>query len=356
MFETEHTKIAARLKDDLKEGRFTGRLPGVRVLADTYGANFKTINKAVQTLVREGLLITRQGEGRFVADSPSGVRNDLIAMLVRTDGHVFADLAMAMARHAQVRGLTPIVMDALSFKAEGRDADRLRKEKIGTLITDLSSEGANEFVRRHGREFRQVVAVGGNCADNIGPLSRVRPDSRMGMYLATKHLVEQGRRRIVLMHHVWPADSKGYEQTHHGQAVKGYRQALRQGRRKLPEQFLWITMNESDDEKTLRQLFADPADRPDGMVCFMDYKAVWASHLLNDWGLRIPNDVAVVGHNNTPWCELFRPRLTSVSLREEELARLAVEKALEILPRHEEILVAPELVVRESCGFGVRPL
>jgi LacI family transcriptional regulator len=113
---------------------------------------------------------------------------------------------------------------------------------------------------------------------------------------------------------------------------------------------VWVTLNETEDEQALRRLFVDAPQRPDALVAYMDFRAVWACQLLNDWGLRVPEDVAVVGHNDTPWCDLYRPKLTSVSLREDELARLAVAKALEIKPRREQVLVAPELVVRESCG------
>ena len=65
-------------------------------------------------------------------------------------------------------------------------------------------------------------------------------------------------------------------------------------------------------------------------------------------GLRIPEDIGLVGWNNTPWCETFRPHLTSVSIREDLMARKVIEVITDKTMQGKKILIPPKLVVRDS--------
>ena len=64
-----------RLREDIRravtQGEYTGRLPGERTLGRRFGANAKTINKALSDLTAEGLLIRQIGRGTFVAEPGS---------------------------------------------------------------------------------------------------------------------------------------------------------------------------------------------------------------------------------------------------------------------------------------------
>ncbi len=65
----KHPEVAQRLRCDILRGRFaTGRLPGNRVLAESYGVHPITLRKAIRALVDEGLLVARPGRGTFLAD------------------------------------------------------------------------------------------------------------------------------------------------------------------------------------------------------------------------------------------------------------------------------------------------
>jgi len=85
------------------------------------------------------------------------------------------------------------------------------------------------------------------------------------------------------------------------------------------------------------------------MVCDADFRAVRLLAMLRELGLRCPQDCSVVGAWNTPWCNLSTPSLTSVSLAEEELARLMVLLSQQPVPATPtELTVTPRLVERES--------
>jgi LacI family transcriptional regulator len=86
-----------------------------------------------------------------------------------------------------------------------------------------------------------------------------------------------------------------------------------------------------------------------------DEMAVGALRAMEERGVRVPEDVAVIGWDNSPLCEYVRPPLTSVTQPVQETVSRLVERLLERLnrtgaPAAEVTLIRPELVVRRSCG------
>ena len=100
------------------------------------------------------------------------------------------------------------------------------------------------------------------------------------------------------------------------------------------------------------RLLARP-DRPDALVAACDALAVGALRAAREAGLRVPEDLALAGFDDTIGA-FTNPALTSVAVQREGLGRLAVRRLLERQEHPEEpcvrIVEAGELVVRESCG------
>ncbi|MPN18944.1 hypothetical protein SDC9_166309 [bioreactor metagenome] len=74
---------------------------------------------------------------------------------------------------------------------------------------------------------------------------------------------------------------------------------------------------------------------------------VLAYRAADELGLKIGRDIHFVGLYNTSWCEVFTPALTSISINEEEIGRLAVQAIAEHW-KNERVLVKPDLVIRCS--------
>ena len=95
-------------------------------------------------------------------------------------------------------------------------------------------------------------------------------------------------------------------------------------------------------------------ERPDAILCTNDLLATGALSALHDAGLAVPGEVAVVGMDNSPLCDVVYPRLTSVDLGAARARLAAAEllmKRIEQPTRRARTLdVTPALVVRETCG------
>ena len=93
----------------------------------------------------------------------------------------------------------------------------------------------------------------------------------------------------------------------------------------------------------------------DAVVCYNDQIALEIIHVLNLYGVNVPEDISVTGYDNSLIAESGPVKLTTVSHPKEKLGRMAGELLLEKinhLPEEESKVprvVAPELVIRESC-------
>jgi LacI family transcriptional regulator len=193
-----------------------------------------------------------------------------------------------------------------------------------------------------------VVIIG--SLSEAEPLDAVRADSRRGAALAVEHLVHGGRRSIGFLN--------GDPRTVPGTARhEGYLAALAVAGLAYDERLVAVggQFTYAAGHSAARQLFARA--RPDALFCADDLIAVGAMRALADLRLRVPQDVAVVGMDDTELARMSTPALSSVSLGSTERARIAAGLLLDRLaeparaPRH--LTVAPHLVVRESSAAAV---
>ncbi len=174
-------------------------------------------------------------------------------------------------------------------------------------------------------------------------------DRAVGM-LATTHLIEQGCRRI--------AHVRGPEISTAVGRLEGYRQALAAAQMvSLPGHVVSIGasgdhLGDRGGYEATQKLLANRS-RPDGIFCFNDPSALGAMRAILDAGLRIPEDVAVVGCGNLSYSDFLRVPLSSVDQGSQTIGKAAAALALKLAHnksplRPKSELVAPHLVVRAS--------
>jgi len=168
--------------------------------------------------------------------------------------------------------------------------------------------------------------------------------------LATSHLIEQGCRRV--------AHIRGPEVSTAIGRLEGYKRVLASfNLAPLPGHI--VSLGTSGDhrgekggyEAAGKLLAAKP--RPDGIFCFNDPSALGAMRAILDAGLRIPEDVAVVGCGNLSYSDFLRVPLSSVDQGSENIGRCAAELALKIAREKDPViptaeLITPHIVVRAS--------
>jgi LacI family transcriptional regulator len=170
--------------------------------------------------------------------------------------------------------------------------------------------------------------------------------------MATKHLIEIGRKRIA---HIGGRNSSPSRDRLHG-----YRNALAAARLEMPENYVVSRerVEESGDEVgfQLMQDLLKLEPRPDAVFCYNDLTAVGAIEATLRAGLRVPEDVAFIGCGNLRYANYLRVPLSSIDHGTDELGKMAGRLALELSeePQREptSVFVASTLVARQSTVGG----
>jgi LacI family transcriptional regulator len=168
--------------------------------------------------------------------------------------------------------------------------------------------------------------------------------------LATAHLIEQGCRRI--------AHIRGPEVSTAIGRLEGYRRVLASyNMTPLPGHI--VSLGSSGDHRGEKggyeaaRILLATGPQPDGVFCFNDPSALGVMRAILDAGLRIPQDVAVVGCGNLSYSDFLRVPLSSVDQGSESIGKYAGDLALKIARKKGPLrpkteLITPHIVVRAS--------
>lgn len=281
-------------------------------------------------------------------------RSDVIALaLPEIDAPYFGELARSVIKAAEVRGWT-VLMDQTDglVERERLVLDGIRGRLIDGLILSPLALGAAELEQR--RDTTPLVLLGERVYD--GPADHVSIDNVAAAEAAVRHLVELGRHRIAAI----GDQPRSTSQTAHLR-LAGYLRALEDSGRPAPVEWRCPVeaYHRADGAAAMHRLL-DLAEPPDAVFCFNDLLALGALRALHDRGLRVPDDVAVVGWDDIEDGRFSTPTLTTIRPDKQQIAALAVDLLAERLgsahpsaPR--EITADFCLVVRESTAGAGRP-
>ncbi len=178
----------------------------------------------------------------------------------------------------------------------------------------------------------------------LGVVPCVAVDQRLGARLAVEHLLSLGHRTV---HHI----SGPRDWTEAEARVEGWRTALRAARRRLPAPVVGDWSARSGYQAASALL-----DKVDATALFVgnDHMALGAMRALQERGLRVPEDISVVGFDDVPECAYFQAPLTTVRQDFGEIGRQSIRVLVQQMNGETAIpsaqLLAPSLVVRGSTA------
>ncbi|HHV62512.1 MAG TPA: LacI family transcriptional regulator [Firmicutes bacterium] len=214
----------------------------------------------------------------------------------------------------------------------------------GLILMDVRLE--DERVRLLLEEGFPFVMIG-RCKRNAG-LDYVDIDATSAIYEGTKHLIDLGHKHIVFIG-ISPWDF-GY--THRG--LLGYRRALREAG--LPYDKTLVKACPSAEgygRKLMKELLGDGRHFSAVITCG-DLIAADVMSMLHEEGVRVPGDISLISFGDSPLCSLTIPPLTALTIHAREMSEIAVDMLVRKLRgerlRQHQVLLRPELIVRETTG------
>lgn len=287
-------------------------------------------------------------EPNILARSLVTGRSYLIGLIVPGLIHpFFAEVAKALSGAVVGRGYSLIVSSSEEDpQLEAREIRHLLARRLDALVIASSSADTKLF-RRMNDQSQPFVLID-RAFDDLAAHFVGIDDIAAGR-MATEHLIALGRRNLA--HISSRQNSTGVRR------LQGYTEALRA--HKLPIRDSYIISRDYVDidshrqgADAMRQLL-EQSPRPDAVFCYNDPMAISAMHVILDAGLRIPEDIAVVGCGNLNYNDWLRVPLTSIDQRSHLIGQRAGEILLAMIegreqPTPENIILEPELIVRAS--------
>jgi DNA-binding LacI/PurR family transcriptional regulator len=275
---------------------------------------------------------------------PSGA----IGLLVPEFGNpVFAALAQAMETHATRAGFATILCNTAGSAMREVDYVQMLLERrvdgmlfICAEVTDVRSDHSHyrQLLERGAR----LVFVNGNS--EALPVSSVGVDERASGRLATEHLLELGHRRIgFAAGHAFAQPTR--------EKLAGRAEALREAGIDPAEHVEHADFTVSGGRQALRAIMESAnGNRPTGIICSNDLVAIGALQEATALGLRVPEDLSIVGFDGIDAATWTQPALTTVEQPIDEIAGTAVSALQTLIDEPDQAV--PSFTFRPRLRVG----
>jgi len=328
------------------------RIPSERAIARQFGVSQMTVNRAIQELVRSGVLVRRVGSGTYVQRRTSVVRSTTrttVVMVPPFAEHLEEDTYLRWPFHAfrdrAVADNFVLIVEAAHFDGYERVVQTYPDAGFIFLIPSEAGYDTLQTLFVRGVPF---VVLGASWEG--APFACVDSDNVGGAQIAIHYLFRLGHRRIA---YVNGKDSA----TNCRDRLRGYLQAMDELGVTVAGDWIvrpgsnWQLNEASKQHLTSLLLRREPVT---AVLCAGYYLTLDVLNLIRALRLRVPEDVSVVSFDNPPSAGHLQPPLTVVRQPLYRMGERAVERLLSLMrsPSNEQggVEYLPvELVVRSSC-------
>jgi LacI family repressor for deo operon, udp, cdd, tsx, nupC, and nupG len=279
-----------------------------------------------------------------LARSLRSQKTDIIALFIpRITNPFFSGLVEFMEIYAAEHGYQLIICQTrYSPEKELNYMNLLKTKQVDGVI--LASIQNDWNVLEPFLEYGPIVLC--NEFDENANVPSIKLDQVYGGYIATKHLLEQGHRRIA-----YCRGSRRSNVASHREI--GFRKALSEYGVEFDERYAFRDAFHSEDGRLVFQKMMSLLEPPTAVFTGSDEVAAGIISEAKKHGCKIPEQLAVVGFDNQVITELIEPTITTVHQPIKEMAQKALEVMIEKIHskqyRQREIYEFPlKLVVRES--------
>jgi LacI family transcriptional regulator len=282
---------------------------------------------------------------------PNQTAVNMIRKKTQTIGLIVPELSneywSALAEHIQAAAWESGYTLLLSVAGYGLEQQltciaTIAERKVDGIIAGIRLDRPDERRLLQTASLPQIEIV--SLVQKLPGSTHINTDQFQGAFAAVQHLIQLGHTDIAYI---------GYT----SERELGYRHALAMNGIE-PNPLLNVTSSIGTFQvgvEAVNELYAKGCTFT-AIFCWNDMIALGAIQALGSWGLRVPDDVAVVGFDDIPLARLVKPALTTVRQPVEQIGRTAVKCLLENINEQassEEmpsIQLSTELIVRESCG------
>ncbi|MEW5785134.1 MAG: GntR family transcriptional regulator [Bacillota bacterium] len=341
------------MKDKITKGHITPgeQLPSENTLARQFKLSRHTVRQALGELENERWIFREQGRGTFCAPQREKVNGKTLAVLTTyISDYIFPTIIQGIEEVISSSGYTLVLVNTNNDKKkEAQCMENLISQDIqGMIVEPTKSAGENinldYYKELDKREIPYLMLHA--VYPELDPAYIIMDDEKGG-YLAAKYLLQLGHRRIA-----------GLFKSDDIQGIKrqdGFLSALNEYGIEIPGDLLGNYETERlfsfPYQFTANLLRKNP--QPSAIVCYNDQIAMQVLEAVRDRGLKIPEDISVIGYDDSNLAVASEVKLTSIKHPKAEMGRQAGRFLIDMLEgriKKPRLTYQPELVVRSSCG------
>lgn len=273
------------------------------------------------------------------------------------DNNFFSQVINGIESIAQSKGYNVIITQSReSYEKEVSNSEHLSSRSVDGLIISLSSETKNIDHLKRLYEKGLPIVFFDRITDEI-PTHRIIANNFKGAYEATRHLIQQGYRKIA---HITSSDSLSTT----SERLAGYKQALIDAGISIDERYIKFCLHggmiREETHQALAELLQLP-ERPDAIFTASDRLSTTTLSQLRIMQIPIPRDIALVGFTNSISADIFNPSLTSVVQPAMEMGQQATEMLVSLIEsrrpvtQFEKRVLETQLQIRDSSQARQSP-
>ncbi|MCD5028666.1 GntR family transcriptional regulator [Enterococcus asini] len=348
----KYEQLADKLREMILAGDYLENelIPSENTLQETYQLSRHTVRQAIGILVNEGYLRKERGSGTYVSrpdNQPPKKSKTIGVIMTYLSNYIFPSIIRGMEQEFSSQGYSLLLGITNNDHAQEREClKRMMEQGVdGLIIEPTKSNQYNPnlsyYVALREREipFLMINAY----YEELDVQAICVNDTRSG-YLATSHLIQQGHKHILLLTKIDDLQGK--------YRMKGFIKAIQEANLTLQEQDIltYTTETKSQVLESLVVRLTKHSGKATGIVAYNDEIAYELIDQLAQVGLAVPQNISIVGNDDSELAIGGRVPLTTLTHPKEEMGSLAAQYIIEAINGGDtpSYYFQPSLIVRDS--------
>ena len=359
---TKYNMVKQAVKSKVIDGTYSPhqKISSESELMKEFGVSRHTVRQAIGDLVIKGWLYREQGSGTFCADrsahdSNKNKINQKSIAIVTTyiSDYIFPSIIRgAEARLSEEGYQVSIYSTNNDHETEQRILDNIISQQFdGVIVEPTKSAYSNPNINYYlNLERLSIPYIMINAFyDELEPIHIVVDDEKGG-FLQAEHLIKLGHKEIIGCFKT--DDTQGIKR------MKGFLKAHRQNNISINPSHIITYKTEEKHTKPieeLEKLLANENNSITGLVCYNDELAIRTLDVLRMSNIQVPEDLSIVGYDDSFLSEVSEVKLTSVTHPKSKMGEQAAETILNLIKTKDKnnfnennVIYEPELKIRKS--------
>jgi LacI family transcriptional regulator len=262
---------------------------------------------------------------------------------------IFPEMAKGISDKAFLNDYTVFLSNTdESIEKEIKQVNRLIEKRVDGIIF-ISTEMCNKngdythYIYLM-RKNIPTVLINGFVEDADIPFVRIN-ELKAG-YLATKHMIEKGLRKIAFLG--GPENSIPTLEK-----LKGYKKAFREFKLAIKKEYIVLDKYEIPNGFKNTTNLLNMEERPEGIITVSDALAIETIKAARAKNISIPDDIKIIGFDDIKYSSSFYPSITTIAQPKYKMGTMALDMLINLIEKKElserRVIIEPKLILRDSC-------